>query len=120
MPSARDARGRRHHVLFVCRMNRQRSATAERLFRSDARIDVRSAGVERGALVPVTEPMLRWADLVFVMEPSQRSALRRRFGALSFERPIVCLEIPDDYPFMHPELVRMLETRVPPYLDALA
>ena len=32
-------------VLFVCAMNKQRSVTAERIYRNDARVEVRSAGV---------------------------------------------------------------------------
>jgi predicted protein tyrosine phosphatase len=107
-------------VLFVCRLNRQRSATAERLFRRHPRLDVRSAGVHRDALVTVNAAMIRWADIIFVMDATQRTALRRRFGALSYQRPIVCLDIPDEYLFMDPELVKLLRTRVTPYLRALA
>ena len=36
---------RREHVLFVCTANRDRSRTAEDLYRADPRYDVRSAGV---------------------------------------------------------------------------
>src|SRR5512139_3631699 len=35
----------RPHILFVCGRNKWRSPTAERLYRNDNRIEVRSAGV---------------------------------------------------------------------------
>ena len=59
---------RRLKVLFVCAMNRQRSVTAERIYRNDARLDVRSAGVRSEARRRVSEKDLLWADVVFVME----------------------------------------------------
>src|ERR1700687_3541588 len=39
------------HVLFVCRLNRSRSATAERVFCKRADLEVRSAGTSDDALV---------------------------------------------------------------------
>src|SRR5881628_2566882 len=58
---------RRLRILFVCAMNKQRSVTAECLYRKDARLDVRSAGVRSEANRRVSEDDLRWADVVFVM-----------------------------------------------------
>ncbi|NUR54997.1 MAG: phosphotyrosine protein phosphatase, partial [Acidobacteria bacterium] len=67
-------------VLFVCRYNRRRSATAERVFSKDPRLDVRSAGTSDDALVQVNAHMLAWADLLFVMDDGQERALRARFA----------------------------------------
>jgi predicted protein tyrosine phosphatase len=58
----------RLRILFVCAMNKQRSVTAEQLYRNDARLEVRSAGVRSDANRRVSEDDLRWADIVFAME----------------------------------------------------
>lgn len=104
-------------ILFLCRQNRVRSATAERLFAKRRDLDVRSAGTSDDALVRVTARMLEWADLVLTMDESQAAAL----GAMFPEHPavarIVCLQIPDDFTFLQPELVALLEARVGPLLE---
>ncbi|MBL9174848.1 MAG: hypothetical protein JNL10_15025, partial [Verrucomicrobiales bacterium] len=60
--------GSRLRVLFVCSMNQWRSPTAEALYRNDARLEVRSAGVRIGARRRITQEDLEWADWIFVME----------------------------------------------------
>ncbi len=103
-------------VLFICQFNRCRSATAERLFCKRPDLDVRSAGTSDDALVRVNKRMLDWADLIFTMDPEQERALSRMFpGHPSLSR-LICLGIPDDYGFLDPELVRLLEERVPAHL----
>lgn len=103
-------------VLFICQFNRCRSATAERLFCKRPDLDVRSAGTSDDALVRVTERMLDWADTIFTMDPEQQRALAKMFpGHRSLER-LVCLDIQDVYGFLDPELVSLLEERVPPHL----
>lgn len=106
------------NVLFICSRNRLRRPTAEQLFCSHPGIDVSSAGVDHDADNPVTPELLEWADLVFVMEPMHRSRLQRRFRASLNGKRIVCLGIPDDFEFMDPELVRLLQAKVPPFLPA--
>jgi predicted protein tyrosine phosphatase len=106
-------------VLFVCRFNRCRSATAERLFCKHPDLDVRSAGTDEDALVRVNRRMLDWADQIFTMDSSQGRALEQMFpGHPALER-LVCLDIPDDFGFLAPELVKLLEERVPPHLSGV-
>ena len=57
-------------VLFICRVNRHRSATAERVFCKRGDLDVRSAGTSQDALVRVNKRMLEWADVIFTMDES--------------------------------------------------
>ena len=102
-------------VLFICRWNRCRSATAERIFAKRPDLDVRSAGTSSDALVQVNQRMLDWADTIFIMEPEHRRALEAMFpGHPALER-LICLDIPDDYLFLQPELVELLEARVKPH-----
>jgi predicted protein tyrosine phosphatase len=60
--------------------------------------------------------MVEWADIIFVMEKGHRDRLRKRFKASLEGTRIVCLNIPDEYEFMDPALVRMLGTLVPLHL----
>jgi predicted protein tyrosine phosphatase len=106
-------------VLFVCSLNRWRSPTAERLFARDPRLAVRSAGTSPRARRRLTAGDLEWADVVVTMEREHRDRIRKEHGTST---PIEVLDVFDDFPFMDPELVAMLEADVPvvlaPYLAA--
>ena len=106
-------------VLFVCSRNRLRSPTAERVFAGRPGIEVTSAGLAPDAEEPVTAETLAGVDLVLVMERAHRSRLQRRFGEHLRQARVVCLDIPDDYPFMDPGLVALLEERAGPHLRRL-
>ncbi|MBX3476133.1 MAG: hypothetical protein KF910_00835 [Brevundimonas sp.] len=54
----------------------------------------------------------RLGDVIFVMERSHPAKLNRRFRDRLRGKRVVCLDIPDDYGFMQPELVALLEQRV--------
>ena len=103
-------------VLFLCKYNRSRSATAERLFCKRPDLEVRSAGTNEEALVRVNQRMLDWADVVFTMDSTQQRALQHMFPSHPGLKKLVCLEIPDDFAFLHPELVKLLNERVTPHL----
>jgi predicted protein tyrosine phosphatase len=103
-------------VLFVCSQNKLRSPTAEQVFASWPGIEVSSAGLNHDAEETLTPEMVREADLIFVMEKAHRSRLSKRFRADLRRARVVCLDIPDDYAFMDPELVKLLQARVPRHL----
>lgn len=109
----------RIRTLFICYYNRKRSATAERVFGRNPALDVRSAGTSDEAMVQVNERMLAWADVVFVMEDDQRRELERMFPAHPALDRLVCLEIPDKYEFLDPELVTLLQDRTRPHFQRL-
>ena len=106
-------------LLFICRQNRSRSATAERLFAKRTDLDVRSAGTAPDALVRVNVNMLDWADVIFIMDDEQRRWLESAFTGHPALGRIVCLNIPDVFTFLQPELVELLEERVPLHLAAI-
>ena len=62
--------------------------------------------------------LVRWAELIFVMEPMHRDKLRRRFCEALTGQRIVCLNIPDEFALLQPELVALLKRKVPPHLMA--
>lgn len=75
-----------------------------------------SAGCRTDAIVLVTRYLLEWADVIFVMEKTQRNVIHKRFEDIYQRKRIVCLYIPDEYDYMDPELVRLLVERVEPHL----
>jgi predicted protein tyrosine phosphatase len=103
-------------LLFVCSQNRRRSPTAEQVFSQWADIECASAGLFDSADEPLSGELLDWAEIVFVMERVHKSRMSARFGTHLKGKRVVCLDIPDDYDFMDPELVRLLTAKVGPYL----
>ena len=106
-------------LLFICHYNRKRSATAERVFAKDPTLDVLSAGTSDEALVQVNQRMLEWAEIVFVMDGEQVAALDKMFPAHPALAKVTCLDIADNYHFLDPELVTILQDRTHPYLEQL-
>jgi len=104
------------HVLFVCSRNRLRSPTAEQVFADWPGVETASAGLSPDADVQVTPELLAWADTICVMERAHRARLNARFRRHLRHARVVCLDIPDDFDFMAPDLVRLLRAKVPPHL----
>lgn len=103
-------------LLFVCSQNRLRSPTAEQVFSQYPGIEAMSAGTNNDANTPLDGELIGWADIIFVMEKTHLSKLRRRFRERLGGRRVICLDIPDDYDFMDPMLIRLLEAKVSRYL----
>jgi predicted protein tyrosine phosphatase len=106
----------RPRLLFVCSRNLRRSLTAEHLLRRSSLCEVRSVGTASSARRQVRESDIEWADIVFAMEQSHVSQLRERFRDALEGRELTCLDIPDDYGYMEPDLVDALEVTIAPYL----
>lgn len=104
------------NVLFVCSRNRLRSPTAEMVFAEWRGVDTDSAGTADDAEVRLSADHIEWADIVFVMEKQHRARIAKRFRKSLGAKRIVCLDIPDDYGFMQPELVELLERKAGAYL----
>lgn len=103
-------------ILFICSQNRLRSPTAEQIFAQRADLECASAGLNHDAENPVTPELLRWAELIFVMEPVHRSKLARQFQRHLGHARVICLGIPDDFAYMEPALIAVLKRKVEPYL----
>ena len=106
------------HVLFVCGKNKWRSPTAERIYKHDQRIDVRSAGMSEKSRHTISRDDVLWADLILVMESEYKSRLRDMFRDLAL--PLVeNLDIPDEFQYMDAELVDLIERKVEAHIDKL-
>ena len=103
-------------VLFLCSRNRLRSPTAERVFGSWPGLEVDSAGLAADATVTLTADQLDWAELVLVMETRHRRLLQARYRDRLKGKRVICLDIPDSYDFMQPELIQLLLKRAGPLL----
>jgi predicted protein tyrosine phosphatase len=67
--------------------------------------------------VSLSSEKIEWADIIFVMEKAHRNKLNRKFRSSLNGKRVICLDIPDDYEFMDPDLVRILESRVGRFLS---
>lgn len=105
-------------LLFVCSRNRLRSPTAERVF-SGPSLDTDSAGLAPDADCTLSAEQVEWADLIFVMEATHAKRLKQRFGASLRGKKVVCLDIPDRYGYMQPELIELLKRKVQPHLGVV-
>ena len=103
-------------LLFVCSRNKRRSLTAEKFFEGFAAYQVRSVGTQPGARVVITEGHIGWADILFFMENSHLSRVRRKYPQALAGKRIVTLQIADDYEFMQPELLEELRTKLGPHV----
>jgi len=103
-------------VLFVCSKNKWRSPTAESIFSEEPGIDCMSAGLNHDSDNPLTAELVDWAEIIFVMETGQKTKLQARYKEQLAGARVVCLGIPDKYPFMDPALIKLLRTKVTPYL----
>ncbi len=99
------------HILFICSANKLRSPTAEQVFSQWPNLEVASAGLDNRADVPLSAELIDEADIIFVMEKVHRSRLSKRYRKYLNAKRVICLDIPDNYGFMDPELIKLLEAR---------
>ena len=97
-------------------MNRWRSPTAEQVFAEHPGLECTSAGLNHGADTPLTPEAIDWADLIFVMERAHKTKLSKAFKPYLGAKRVVCLDIPDNYKFMDPALIKLLRTKVTGFL----
>jgi predicted protein tyrosine phosphatase len=106
-------------LLFVCSRNKWRSRTAEELYRDFSGYAAKSAGTEPGSRQRVTEGLLGWADLIFVMEAKHRDYLRDKFPEVIADKRVICLRIPDDFTYNDPDLIELLKSSLSPYIAVM-
>jgi predicted protein tyrosine phosphatase len=106
-------------ALFVSSQNRLRSPTAEQVYSETPGLDVDSGGLNHDATVPLTPEQVNWATVIFVMEKAHKGKLAKKFRDHLHGKKVVCLNIPDDYEFMDPALVQILNAVVPRHLPSV-
>ncbi|WP_275787939.1 low molecular weight protein tyrosine phosphatase family protein [Pararhizobium gei] len=104
------------NVLFICSQNKLRSPTAEQVFANWPGIEVSSAGTNRDAENPLSPEQIEWADIIFVMEKAHRSKVQQKYRIYLNQKRLLCLNIPDEYGFMDPDLIELLKAKVSRHL----
>jgi len=104
------------NILFVCSQNKLRSPTAEQIFADHPGVETDSAGTNKDAENPLSFELVRWADMIFVMEKTHRNKLQKRYRAALGDARVICLDIPDDYEFMDEALIELLKVKVSRFL----
>lgn len=102
-------------ALFVCNQNKHRSVTAQELFADQ--FQTKSAGLYNGT--PLTDQLLEWADIVFVMDDEQRRDIGQRFPKQYLNKQIISLNIPDTFAYNQPELKLLLKSRMEQHMPLL-
>ncbi|MGB7345423.1 MAG: protein tyrosine phosphatase [Pirellulaceae bacterium] len=106
------------NILFVCSKNQWRSPTAEKVYERHAEINVRSGGTASSARHRVSLSDIQWADCICVMEQKHKQRLLADFSQALARKSLHVLDIPDEYKFMDPELVSLIQSAVDPLLNA--
>lgn len=95
-------------ILYLCSQNKRRSLTVEKILNGRYGHEVRSAGTENNSRAKVTEGLLGWADIIVAMEKKHSSRVRTKYHDAITSKPIICMDIPDDYMFMNNLLIQLL------------
>lgn len=103
-------------LLFVCSENRLRSPTGEEVFSAYSGVEAIGCGTNSDSETPLSGDLVEWADVILVMEKSHKNKVAKKYKDLLKHKRLVCLDIPDNYERMQPELVRILENKVPKYV----
>jgi predicted protein tyrosine phosphatase len=88
------------------------------LYRSDPRLEIRSAGVRPGAKHRINAADVAWADVIFVMDREQKQWIQERFRHVE-RLNIQVLDIPASLVYMDPELQRLLRSALDPEIEEL-
>ncbi|GAA3531209.1 hypothetical protein [Zobellella aerophila] len=104
------------NLLFVCSENRLRSPTGEEVFSTFENINAIGCGTNSDAETPVSGDLIEWANIIFVMEKTHRNKVSKKLKDLLKGKKLVCLDIPDNYERMDPDLVRLLKSKVTKHL----
>lgn len=101
--------GINERVLCVCSGGVLRSPTAAWvLSNSPYNCNTRSAGTEDYALIKVDEALLQWATGIVCMEDHHEQKLRKLLAEFKLERPILRLNIPDNFAYRDSELIERI------------
>ena len=100
------------NLLFICSRNQWRSRTAETIFKNKNGFQVKSAGTENSARIRVSNQLIKWADLIFVMENKHKKRISEMFPEQIIDKKIIVLDIPDEFKYMDEELIDNLNDSV--------
>lgn len=108
-PYANPYQGKDKRLLFVCSAGLLRSATAANLFAKKG-YNTRSCGSHPYALIPFSENLRYWADKIIFVNLENKVVVADKFDLSN--KNVQVLNIPDDFEYNNPELIKLLEEQV--------
>jgi predicted protein tyrosine phosphatase len=103
-------------ILFICSANQDRSPTAERIY-AEKGFEVKSAGTNHYARVPVSAELLQWAEVILCMGRHHKLNIEEKFPEIIADKTIDCLDIPDIFRYMEPKLVAIITEKTDAWLE---
>jgi predicted protein tyrosine phosphatase len=99
-------------VLFICSQNKKRSPTAVQEYSTYPNIECNSAWLNSEAENQVILKLVDCGDIIFVKEKAHKNKLRAKFKKNLSKARVICLDIPDEYEYIYPILIKPLELKV--------
>jgi len=109
--------GQFKRVLCVCSAGLLRAPTAAVVLSQEPyNFNTRPVGISREyALIPLDSVHLHWADEIVTMEQDHTDFVKQRLVDFGFSAelspPIIQLDIPDDFNYRDPELIKLIKTK---------
>jgi len=105
--------GRYKRVVCVCSAGLLRSPTASVVLSQEPwNFNTRAVGlIPEFALMPLDQVLLEWADEVVCMTEDQADAVTDMLQQLKLRTLVTCLNVPDNFSYRDPELVRLISER---------
>lgn len=111
--SSNKYQGDRPKILCCCSAGLLRSPTAAALLSSEPyNYNTRAVGIATEyALIPIDSVLVNWADYIVVMDQGQKDLVEGMIEDNQFieDKSVLNLDIPDNYRYMDPELVKELK-----------
>jgi len=109
-------------ILFVCSENKNRSLTAEHIYKNCAGLEVESAGTLFYAQKQVSKELVQWADAILCMENRHKRHIVRDFADIISDKIIDILNIKtficgEVYEYMHPVLIEIIKEKTDAWLQ---
>lgn len=102
-------------LLFVCSAGILRSATGANLYAKKG-FNTRNCGTHAYALIPLSANLIMWADKIIFVNKENYLTATDVFKASEVFAPLydksVVLNIPDDYEYNNPELIKHFEEQL--------
>ena len=100
-------------VLCLCSAGLLRSPSAALVLSQEPfNFNTRAAGLtESYALIDVSQQLFAWADEIVVMNPSMKQTVEflfKQWELTNSDKPIIVLDIPDEYKYRSPELMELI------------
>lgn len=101
-------------VLCVCSAGLLRSPTTAFVLAQEYGFNTRAAGYsEEYALIVVDDVLLEWADEIVVMDSLMEQHIEMKLMLQGLKKPVINLDIDDQYPYMDPKLVNEIKAKYP-------